>query len=245
MMASVAVAAVWVVVAISASMALRHGARSLACQRVVAGSGREAASSGPSGRRHPFSHTLAAVLGRRRSSRATRQDLIVVVDELTSALASGASSTQAMAAASRLPGPLAADLAHAATQVRHGRGVQEVIDAWAGVHADCGAALVADALALADATGGSRVSALGGVRSTLREAEGLTAEIRALAAQTRLSATVLTVLPVGFAVLVAAADARIASFLLTSPAGWFCMVGGGALDGFGAWWMQRLTGALR
>lgn len=244
MTASLAIAAAWISVAVSLSMARRRGARSLACRRVLPPRGLEGRVGDPVENPARVSSVAAAVHGR-RARRSSRQDLIALVDELTSALASGVSPTQAMAYAARLPGPLAADLSRAAGQVRLGRATQEVLDEWAAKHAGVGAVLVADALALADATGGSRTRALAGVRSTLREAEGLAAEIRALATQTRLSATVLTVLPVGFAALVAVADSRIASFLLGTPAGWFCLAGGGTLDALGAWWMQRLTGALR
>lgn len=245
-MAPATVAAAWAVVAVSASITVRRSTRSTAAQRVLGGlAGAPSHHPGPTRPPWSVSRVVAVLIGKRSAGRGTRQDLIVLVDELTSSLASGASPAQAITAASRLPGRLATDLAHAAIQIRHGRATQDVLDEWAAGHPGVGATLVADALALADATGGSRTRALAGVRSTLREADGLAAEIRALAAQTRLSAAVLTVLPLGFAALVAAADSRIASFLLTTPAGWFCLVGGAVLDAFGAWWMQRLTGGLR
>lgn len=249
-MTSVVVGSVWLAVGLAAAWALRRGARSAALSRVqvlAVGSpaGPGAVVPRPAGVMATVPEVLGALVSRGSRGRATREELIVVVDELSASLASGASPTQAMTAASRLPGPLASGLALGVHKVNAGSEVQEAIDEWAQRHRDVGATLVADALALASATGGSRTRALAGVRATLREADGLAAEIRALSAQSRLSATVLTLVPVGFAAVVAVADSRIASFLLATPAGWACLVGGGTLDAIGALWMRRLTGPLR
>lgn len=245
-MTAVTVLVAWALVAASASMALRSGARAEVARRAVGDLGVRPVRSRDRGRGgDPAPRRPSTLLAGLRRHRVTRQDLIVLVDELTASLGSGASPVQALSAASRLPGPMAEGLCRATRQIGHGRGAQEVIDEWAAAHPEVGAPLVADALALADATGGSRTRALGGVRATLREAEGLASEVRALAAQTRLSATVLTVLPVGFAALVAAADSRIASFLFGTTAGWFCLAGGAVLDAVGALWMSKLTGGLR
>lgn len=239
----------WVGVGCVAVAVIRSSDRSAALARVRGRATDEApeiADDAPTGWSLVSAKEVSrALFGRSPGGRATRQELIVLIDELSSALTSGTSPAQAMTSASKLPGPLAAGLSRAVHQIHTGRGMQEVIDEWAGDHRDVGAVLVADGLALADSTGGSRTRALAGVRSTLREADGLAAEIRALAAQTRLSAIVLTLVPVGFAALVAVADARIASFLFATPLGWACLIGGGALDAAGAWWMHRLTGRFR
>jgi tight adherence protein B len=119
-----------------------------------------------------------------------------------------------------------------------------VLDEWAARRPDTGVGLLADALALAGATGGSQVGALRSVGDTLREREALHREVGAMAAQAQLSASVLVVAPVAFAIVVSLLDRRIAAFLLASPLGWACLAVGAALDGAGAWWMRRLVGAV-
>jgi tight adherence protein B len=79
------------------------------------------------------------------------------------------------------------------------------------------------------------------VAATLRERLDLADERRSLASQARLSALVLAVAPVGFAVLLGAVDGSTADFLLGTPPGWLCLGLGLALDAGGAWWMAQLT----
>src|SRR5699024_11167835 len=100
-----------------------------------------------------------------------------------------------------------------------GEPLHRTLDAWARSHDDPGAGLLADAWAVAGTTGASAAAALDRVGATLRERVNLEREITALTAQALLSARVLTVVPVGFAVLVATVDHRVAGFLVTTGAG--------------------------
>lgn len=185
---------------------------------------------------------------RARARRAANQDLDralpALLDDVVAAMASGASLLQGLAAASGRPGALGADLEQVLRLRSQGLGLQAVLDDWAVRRPSTGIGLLADALALAGATGGSQVGALRSVSDTLREREAIQREVSAMAAQAQLSATVLVVTPVAFAAVVALLDHRIGAFLLTSPPGWACLVGGAALDGAGAWWMRRLVGAV-
>lgn len=192
---------------------------------------------------------LAAAAGvrarrRRASTSALDRALPALLDDVVAAMASGASLLQGLALASARPGPLGTDLDRALRLRSQGLGLQAVLDDWAGRRPTTGVGLLADALALAGATGGSQVGALRSVGDTLREREALQREVSAMAAQAQLSATVLVVTPVAFAAVVALLDHRIGTFLLASPLGWACLVGGATLDGAGAWWMRRLVGAV-
>ena len=101
--------------------------------------------------------------------------------------------------------------------------------------------LLADALAISAATGGSQLRAVDAVIDAERERAALRREVRALASQAQTSAVVLVVLPVGFAVAVAAVDPRVRAFYLGSALGVGCLVVGCLLDAAGAWLMYRLV----
>ncbi len=179
----------------------------------------------------------------RREASRREADLAPLVDHLISSLRSGASLAQAFESGAVRPGPLAADLSAVLQHQRGGAALQVAVDAWARDLPLGGVRLVADALGLAGGAGGSQAQALVGVRSSLRERQALGREVRALAAQARLSAAMLVTVPVGFAALMAALDPRIEAFLVGSPGGWGCIAGGLALDGAGSWWMRRLVQA--
>ncbi|MEO6987178.1 MAG: type II secretion system F family protein [Aquihabitans sp.] len=187
--------------------------------------------------------TRPAVL-RRRRVRDYDAEVAAAVEVLTSSLMSGASLHQAFEAAARRPGPVGNDLVLVTRAVHQGNGLQPALDRWAQLAPGRGPVLLADALAITTGSGGSHAGAIAGVGATLREREAHAREVRALGTQARLSAAVLVVTPLGFAAVAALLDGRVASLILTTPLGWACLVGGLILDGFGAWWMHRLTGAV-
>jgi tight adherence protein B len=180
---------------------------------------------------------------RRAEQRRLRQtQLPSALDRLATALRGGSSvPTALIEAGSGLPPPIGPELAALGREADAGRAVADVLDGWSARNDDAGTRLAATALALANAIGGAPGHAVDGVAATLRERVDLADERRALASQARLSALVLAVAPVGFAVLLAAGNGRASDFLLRSPAGWVCLSAGLALDGIGAWWMARLT----
>jgi tight adherence protein B len=184
------------------------------------------------------------VVARHRRDAAIEADLPTVIDAMVASLASGASLVQAVAAGAALDGPAGSDLAVVVARQRRGVALQASLDQWAGNRLRPGASLLADALALAGASGASQARALEQVGATLRERAALGREVRALGAQARLSAVVLVVVPLGFATVVALVDDRIGRFLLATPLGWACIGGGLALDAVGAAWMHRLVDRL-
>lgn len=66
-------------------------------------------------------------------------------------------------------------------------------------------------------------------------------ERRSQAAQARLSASVLTWVPLGVAGLAIVADEHVRRVLLTTPLGWTCLMLGGGLSTLGRRWIRRLT----
>jgi tight adherence protein B len=157
------------------------------------------------------------------------------------ALERGASVLQAFEAMAAGTDQRAAGAGHVVARIRAGAAAQEAVDAWVRAEADPAVELLADALAISAATGGSQLRAVDAVIDAERERAALRREVRALASQAQTSAVVLVVLPVGFAVAVAAVDPRVRAFYLGSALGVGCLVVGCLLDAAGAWLMYRLV----
>lgn len=182
---------------------------------------------------------------RRRARLATvlrQRQLPEGLERIAGALRSGSSPPQAMAEAGRsVADPLGHELAGMARSMRHGRSLVDTVDDWAAARSDSGTRLVATALVLASRIGAAPARALDGVAATLRERLELADERHALATQARVSALVLSLAPVAFALLLAVSDPAVASFLFSTASGWACLAIGGGLDALGAAWMSRLT----
>lgn len=158
---------------------------------------------------------------------------------------SGAGLAQAVEeAATAAPALLAGDLRLLTGSVRRGMGFVEALERWPISRPLPGVRLAAAAIALAAESGGPPGQPLDGVASSLQERAALRRETRALASQARLSAAVIVVAPLAFALLAAGIDSTTARFLLTTPAGQLCLAVGVALDAIGALWMHRITKAV-
>lgn len=180
---------------------------------------------------------------RGRGPAALEAALPPVLEATARGLRAGASLPVALASAAAGAAPaVAPDLAPVVSGSA-GDGLVAALDRWADGRPLPGVRLAAAALALAAEVGGGGARALDGVALTLRQRQASAGEVRALATQARLSAVVLTVAPLLFAGLAAAADPRTASVLLRSPLGQGCLAVGLLLDAAGAAWMARITRA--
>lgn len=180
---------------------------------------------------------------RRREDDRVARELPVLLDEVARSMRAGLSIRSALGEAQHsLHGPLAKDVVVMASS---GVGAAAMLDAWAdhrrGVS---GVRLVAVALSMADQTGVA-ARAIDGVADTLRSDRELAAEVRALSSQAQVSALLIAVLPVGFAVVASTADPSTLRFLVDAPVGRLCLVGGLVLDALALWWMRRIVGSIR
>jgi Flp pilus assembly protein TadB len=91
--------------------------------------------------------------------------------------------------------------------------------------------------------GGPAAIPLERVAATLHARSAERAERRTSSAQARLSARVLTTVPVGVLALLALAEPAVRASL-TSRVGIVCVVVGGAFNLAGWWWMRRLIGGV-
>ena len=218
----------------SVTVAAATGALGLQLRRPVVVPVRTAASPADRARR------LGA---RSRTRRGTGIDDVGEVDHLRARVGAGGSLLAAFSSLAEAGGPWADEAAAVVRRARAGSSLVGAIDAFGA--AGEGPSLVADALAIAGATGGSQRAALEAVARTLRDRRSLRREIRALSSQAFASAVVVAVAPIAFAVIVASIDPRVRACFLHTLAGASCALGGLLLDVAGAWWMATLVRRVR
>jgi len=181
-------------------------------------------------------------LQRDRADRRLEAALPEALDAIARSLRSGASLRQAVRdGASGIGGVLGTDLRRVVAEIDDGVPLADALDGWRRRRPLPGVRLVTAALSLGATTGGASARAVDGLSQTLRTNAAITAEVRALSSQARLSALVIALAPIGFTVVAASADPRVARFLLRTPAGLLCLAVGLGLDAIGALWMRRLS----
>ncbi len=181
----------------------------------------------------------------RRAERERADLLPEFVVATTRALESGVGLRGALGDAAEVVGaPFSADMARMERRAATGMSLSECLELWAREVGGDDAALVATACVLGARTGRGTAEALAGVATTLSERRDVAAESRSLASQAKASATLLVVLPVVASLGLAFIDPTTVRTLVTTPLGIGCLVVGAALDVVGAWWMQRMIGAV-
>ena len=102
-------------------------------------------------------------------------------------------------------------------------------------------AIVEHTIAASLRLGGAVAPALDAAAAVLRERSASAAEAAAHSAQARLSALVLTLVPVGFAMFGIIASQRTRAAYVHSSIGLACATVGMALNVTGWWWMRRIV----
>lgn len=92
--------------------------------------------------------------------------------------------------------------------------------------------------------GGPAASPLERVAATLRDRNAVREEQLAHSSQARMSARVMTLVPVGMLALLATTDPNVRAAIGTPP-GLAAVTAGGILNVTGWWWMQRIVGRAR
>lgn len=173
------------------------------------------------------------------------RDLPAALEGIARSLRAGASIQQALGeAARRSVPPLADDLAAVDRRLESGVPLDEALVAWSASRSVVGVRLSVAALRLSSRLGGSGARAVDRLARSLRDRRAVQRELGVLAAQAKLSASVIVVAPLVFGVLGAAVDGRAAAFLFTTPVGLGCLVSAVALDAVAAVWMGRIVRAV-
>lgn len=184
-------------------------------------------------------------LARGRLARRRSRQLPEALDAVAAGLRGGHGLAGAVGGAAAVGPPLGPELEAIARDVQGGRALAEAVDRWRATSDDPHTALAGAALSVAATVGGPGARAVDGASASLRDRLAADAEAAALATQAQASALVLTLAPLGFAVLLTSLDPTAAGFLLGTPAGWACIGAGLGLDAVGAWWMSRLVRRAR
>ena len=180
------------------------------------------------------------------SSGRFADDVAPTLDHLARATAGGQTLRCALEGLPTAPNrPFASLLHRAMDSPQQSRPLHERLAALADDRRGAEATLALSTLELLARHGGPAPSTLDRAASAVRERRAAVAERRAQSAQARLSALVLSALPIAFCGWSLRADPRTAQFLLHTRAGLACLAGGFALNGLGWFWMQRLVGGTR
>jgi tight adherence protein B len=199
--------------------------------------------------RHPVVRTVTPVApSPRRAWRRGRPpagDLVIAewCEQAARSLRGGASLSRAIGDASAATPAAAPAFAPALHALGRGRGLPGAIAAL-GADPSTPVGLVGPVLQACAELGGPAALPLERTAAVLHGRAAADAERRTASAQARLSARVLTLLPVGtLAVLVLAESATREA--LGTPAGIACVTAGGVCNVAGWWWMRRIIGAAR
>jgi tight adherence protein B len=161
-------------------------------------------------------------------------------DDAARALRAGSALASAIAAATAEHRAMAPVLEPVVTAVARGRALSEALRRAIGDPTTPGG-LVMTVLTSCAELGGPAASPLERVAATLRTRAAIADEQRAHSAQARLSAKVMTLVPVGLLALLAATESTVRAAIIT-PAGAAAIGAGAALNAVGWWWMRAITG---
>jgi tight adherence protein B len=171
-----------------------------------------------------------------RRAREPLSDYANLLDAIARQVRSGASLTTAAIEEIEQTSPLGAVIDQLAT----GRSFGDALATIASADADL--ALTVQALSAGTHLGGPVAATLDQAAAVLRERAAVRAERRAHSAQARISARVLTIVPLGFALWSAISNQRTRDVYASTAAGGTCAVLGLALNLAGWQWMNRIVG---
>jgi tight adherence protein B len=171
---------------------------------------------------------------RSRRVKRTPPDYACILDAIARQVRSGASLTSAVVDETDLSTPLAVVV----DRLADGGSLTEALAVVVPRHADV--ALTVQALSATAHLGGPVAATLDEAAAVLRERAAARAERRAHGAQARLSARVLTIVPLVFAAWSAVASQRTRDVYVSEVAGGVCALCGLALNIVGWKWMKRI-----
>ncbi|MCU1345143.1 MAG: hypothetical protein JWL70_1409 [Acidimicrobiia bacterium] len=175
------------------------------------------------------------------SARRSDDRLAEVVERMAASLRSGRAVAVALSDARASAGArLGRELDTVLADIAAGMSFPAALEAWGTRDGSREAQLVVVALVVGMEVGGQRARVLEEVAEAIRERHALQRDADRQATQARLSAWVVALAPVAFAVVAFLSNPAAARFLVASPPGWLCLGGGLVLDGAGAYWMRAL-----
>lgn len=183
---------------------------------------------------------LAVKVGRRR--RAFNSSLPETLQLMSGALAAGLSLAQSVdTVVNEGPEPVSSEFKRVLVETRIGLPLEDAFDGVAERFGSKDFAWVVMAIRIQRQVGGNLAELLTTVSATMREREYLRRQVAALAAEGKLSAIILSVLPPGFLVFLQFSNPDYTKPLFNEPLGIAMLVGATVWLGIGVFWMSRLV----
>jgi tight adherence protein B len=186
--------------------------------------------------------TVALRMALKRRTEKMRDQLPDVLTIMASSLRAGHSFMQALDAVAReIPQPAATEFQRVVAEIRLGRPTDEALEALSVRVGSADFKWAVLAVNIQREVGGNLAEILDNVADTLRERAQMRRQIRVLTAEGRLSAWVLTLLPVAIATYMFAVNPEYISLLFTTKMGLFMLAVAGILLVLGVFWMRKIV----
>jgi tight adherence protein B len=183
---------------------------------------------------------LRVALGRR--SDKLREQLPDVLTIMASSLRAGHSFLQSLdAVAKEIAPPAAAEFQRVVAEIRLGRPAEDALEALAERVGSPDFKWAVLAVNIQREVGGNLAEILDNVADTLRERAMLRRQIRVLTAEGRLSAWVLTLLPIAIGLYMGAANPDYIGVLFKEAIGWVMLGTAASLLVLGVLWMRKIV----
>lgn len=184
-------------------------------------------------------------MARQRRQQRLMSALPELLEEVARDIRAGGTVRSALDRVALSPTLVGTEMATVRRRTTLGRGLDDALASWSNSHARGSASAAvgcaAAGLQVSLVTGGRAALPLEGLAASMRDRARVAADARAHAAQGRLSAWLLGVLPVASLVLSALLDPGSSSALIRHPLGRMCLAAGLALEVAGLLWMRRIV----
>jgi tight adherence protein B len=186
--------------------------------------------------------TVALRMALKRRAEKLREQLPDVLTIMASSLRAGHSFLQALDTVAReIAQPAATEFQRVVAEIRLGRGAEDALEALAERVGSADFRWAVLAVNIQREVGGNLAEILDNVSDTLRERAMMRRQVRVLTSEGRLSAWVLTLLPIGIAVYLFAMSPDYIGLLFSTTIGYVMLGGAAILLVAGVLWMRKIV----
>jgi tight adherence protein B len=186
--------------------------------------------------------TMALRMALKRRAEKLREQLPDVLTIMASSLRAGHSFLQALDTVAReIAQPAATEFQRVVAEIRLGRGAEDALEALAERVGSADFRWAVLAVNIQREVGGNLAEILDNVSDTLRERAMMRRQVRVLTSEGRLSAWVLTLLPIGIAMYLFAMSPEYIGLLFSTTIGYVMVGGAGILLLAGVLWMRKIV----
>jgi tight adherence protein B len=186
--------------------------------------------------------TIALKVALDKRADKLREQLPDVLTIMASSLRAGHSFLQSLdTVAKEIAQPAREEFARVVAEIRLGRAAEDALESLADRVGSADFKWAVLAVNIQREVGGNLAEILDTVSDTLRERAIMRRQIRVLTAEGRLSAWVLTLLPIGIGLYMFSVNPDYIGLLFTDRLGWIMLAVAGVLMGLGILWMRKIV----